>query len=106
MATRTKLIDGVTVTASGAGAFAIPTTTLGEYNTDYDSPIIVYIFVAGSGGNAYVQPSGSVRTADGRYIVAGGTGKIGPVSFSDLPQLYFDAAGSAEVSFDILASEG
>lgn len=105
MSTAIKPLDSVTVTPVGAGVVALPTTYLDDYDEVFNAPLYVNIYVSGA-GNCFIQVAGSSEVADGRYIASGGSAQYGPVKYEDLPQLYFDAASTAHISYDVLASEG
>jgi hypothetical protein len=102
-ATRIKPLDGVQV--AGTGVQTIGTGTIGDYTQDTSAPMYINVFVTGS-GNAYLQSAGSTNAGDGRYVASGGSAQYGPVSYADFPQIRFDAASGAWVSFDVLVSEG
>lgn len=105
MSTYIKPLDSVTVSPGGAGVVALPTTYLSDYDEDFNPSLYVNIYVSGA-GNCFVQVAGSTEVADGRYIASGGSAQYGPVKYEDLPQLYFDGASVASISYDVLASEG
>jgi len=100
MTFRIRPFDSVNVVAEEAGALPIPTTDVTDYSATHSSPFILNIYNSGN-STIYIQASGSTEDKDGRYLLKGESATYGPVIVDAFPQLRFDAAGEAWVSFDL-----
>lgn len=103
MTFRIQPLDSVSITATGAGAYTIPTGTVSAYTQEHSAPLLLNIWVSGS-SNCWIQSSGSSNAGDGRYIESGMTAEYGPVTQQNFPQIRFDGAGGCWVSFDVWGS--